>query len=152
MTSEERASEQRYRPDVLKAYEGEGITVSWEPSLCIHVANCIRRLPGVFDPMARPWVKLQGANPDDVAEAVLSCPTGALRFERTDGGPQESPPVPATIQPRLNGPLFVRGEVDIIDARGDVMRTATRVALCRCGHSRNKPYCDLSHRAAEFKS
>jgi uncharacterized Fe-S cluster protein YjdI len=42
-------TEDRYTPDVLKKYEGDGIVVHWEPKLCIHVAACIRRLPGVFD-------------------------------------------------------------------------------------------------------
>jgi uncharacterized Fe-S cluster protein YjdI len=53
------ATEQRHQPDVLKQYEGSGITVHWEPKLCIHVSNCIRALPGVFDPDARPGVNVE---------------------------------------------------------------------------------------------
>jgi uncharacterized Fe-S cluster protein YjdI len=145
-------SEERYRPDVLKTYEGEGIAVRWEPALCIHVANCIRALPNVFDPMARPWVRVDAATADKIADAVMSCPTGALEFVRTDDSPQEEPRVPTSVQPRLNGPLFVRGDVEIVDGRGETIRRATRLALCRCGASQNKPYCDLSHRSIGFKS
>ena len=143
--------EERYSEDVLKEYPGEGIAVHWEPKLCIHVANCIRMLPGVFNPEARPWVDVTGADADAIAEAIEMCPTGALRYERTDGAPQEAPQTPATVQPRLNGPLFVRGEVVVVDTQGNVLREARRMALCRCGHSENKPYCDLSHRAAGFR-
>jgi CDGSH-type Zn-finger protein len=75
-----------------------------------------------------------------------------LRYERTDGATQEEPDGPATVQPRLNGPLFARGELEVIDTQGNVTRSATRMALCRCGQSQNKPYCDLSHRATGFKS
>jgi uncharacterized Fe-S cluster protein YjdI len=150
MSSEER-SELRYRPDVFRDYEGDGIVVHWEPGLCIHVANCIRDLPGVFDPNARPWVNVAAARADEIAAAVESCPTGALRYERTDGAPQEQAEVPTQVQPRMNGPLFVRGEVEVVDAGGKVLREATRLALCRCGHSGNKPYCDLSHRRVGFR-
>jgi uncharacterized Fe-S cluster protein YjdI len=151
VTTEER-NERRYEPAVLRQYEGDGIVVHWEPRLCIHVASCIRALPDVFDPNARPWVNVTAANADEIAAAVETCPTGALRYERTDGAPQEAPASPATVQPRLNGPLFVRGEVEVVDTQGNVLRQATRLALCRCGASANKPYCDLSHRAVGFKS
>ncbi len=150
MTSDER-SELRYRPDVLKQYEGDGIVVHWEPKLCIHVAACIAGLPGVFDPNARPWVNMSAASADEIAATIEACPTGALRYERTDGAPQEQAEVPTMVQPRTNGPLFVRGEVQVIDAQGNVVREATRLALCRCGQSENKPYCDLSHRRVGFR-
>jgi uncharacterized Fe-S cluster protein YjdI len=143
-------AEERHDADVLRSYEGEGILIGWEPTLCIHVANCIRALPHVFDPNARPWVSPVGATAEELAAAVERCPTGALTYRRTDGAPQEQPTNPASIQPRLNGPLFVRGEVEVIDQAGNVTREARRMALCRCGHSNNKPYCDLSHRSAGF--
>ena len=145
-------AEARHQPDVLRQYEGAGIVVHWEPSLCIHVANCIRALPGVFDPNARPWVRVDAAGAEEIAAAIRTCPTGALRYERTGGPPQETPDVPSTVQPRPNGPLFVRGDIEVINARGEIIRRATRVAFCRCGHSSNKPYCDLSHRAVGFQA
>lgn len=145
-------NEDRYRSESLRKYEGAGLIVFWEPELCIHIANCIRHQPGVFDPNARPWVDVTAATAEEIAAAVESCPTGALRYERIDGGAQEPPEVPTSIQPRPNGPVFVRGNLKIVDLSGNVVREATRLALCRCGHSQNKPYCDLSHRAVGFVS
>jgi uncharacterized Fe-S cluster protein YjdI len=145
-------SERRYAPDVARTYEGEGIRVLWEPKLCIHVANCIRHLPGVFDPQARPWIAATEATAGEIAEAIESCPTGALRYERTDGAPQEIPAVPTTVQPRRNGPLFVRGELQVTDMQRNVTRSATRMALCRCGQSGNKPFCDATHRKIGFQA
>src|SRR2546428_7067668 len=150
--SPEMEAEARHKPDVLRRYEGAGIVVHWEPSLCIHVANCIRALPDVFDPNARPWVRVDAAGAEEIAAAIRSCPTGALRYERTDGAPQETPDVPTTVQPRRNGPLFVRGDIEVINGEGEVIRRATRIAFCRCGQSNNKPYCDLSHRAVGFQA
>lgn len=146
------ATEQRHQPDVLKQYEGPGITVHWEPKLCIHVSNCMRALPHAFDPGARPWVNVEAASADELAAAIESCPTGALSYVRTDGAPQEPPESPTKVQPLPNGPLLIRGDVQVIDTEGNITRTATRIVLCRCGQSNNKPYCDLSHRAVGFKA
>lgn len=145
-------TERRYEPDVLKTYAGDGIEVGWEPKLCIHVSRCIRALPDVFDPNARPWVNAGAAPADEIAAAIETCPTGALTYVRTDGAPQETPSSPTKVEPRPNGPLFVRGDIEVVDVEGNVVRRATRVALCRCGQSSNKPYCDLTHRAIGFKS
>ena len=133
-----------------RVYANEAIEVHWEPRLCIHVRNCVRGLPQVFDPEARPWVSVDRADADRVAETVLTCPTGALHFRRLDGGHQEAASDPPSIEPRPNGPLFVRGRVRIVDADGLTVREDTRVALCRCGASGNKPFCDGSHRRIGF--
>ena len=78
-------TEQRHEPDVLKKYEGDGIEVHWEPKLCIHVTSCIRALPDVFDPDARPWIKIEAASADELAAAIESCPTGALSYMNRRG-------------------------------------------------------------------
>jgi uncharacterized Fe-S cluster protein YjdI/CDGSH-type Zn-finger protein len=133
-----------------RAYAGDAIEVQWEPRLCIHVRNCVRGLPQVFDPEARPWVVVDAADADAVAATIETCPTGALRYRRLDGGPQEQLQEETTVEPRPNGPLFVRGLVRIVDQDGRLVREDTRLALCRCGASENKPFCDGSHRRIGF--
>ena len=133
-----------------RTYANEAIEVQWEPRLCIHTQNCVRGLGEVFDPEARPWVRVDAADAERIAETVLTCPTGALHFRRLDGGPQEEPPADTTIEPRPNGPLFLRGRIRIVDVDGTTVREDTRVALCRCGASSNKPFCDGSHLTIGF--
>jgi uncharacterized Fe-S cluster protein YjdI len=133
-----------------RVYGNDAIEVDWEPRLCIHIRNCVRGLGEVFDPSARPWINVDAADPDAIAKTVLSCPTGALHFRRVDGGEQEEAPAVTTIEPRPNGPLFMRGRLKIVDADGRLIREDTRVALCRCGGSKNKPFCDGSHRRIGF--
>ena len=142
-------TEARVRPGVQRVYENDTIAVEWEPSLCIHTRACIAALPDVFVPDARPWVRLEGADADRVADAVRGCPTGALHYRRLDGGPQEEPEG-LRVVPRPNGPLFLRGRIRIESADGELIREDTRVALCRCGGSQNKPFCDGSHRTNGF--
>ncbi len=143
--------EERKRPGVAREYANDRIAVSWEPQYCIHTANCLLGLPQVFDVGRRPWVSIDAASADEIARVVMTCPTGALHFRRLHGGEQERAPEVTSVQPRTNGPLFVRGNVKIVDAQENVIREDTRVALCRCGQSSNKPFCDGTHRAIGFQ-
>ena len=145
-------NEERKRPGVERVYRNDGIVISWEPKLCIHVGKCFRGLPEVFQPETRPWVKVDAAAADQIAEVVMTCPTGALHFERLDGGPQEPHQAETTITAQPSGPLYVRGQVRIAGLGGQLIRADTRVALCRCGHSENKPFCDGSHRRVGFRT
>ena len=145
-------NEERRRPGVERVYRNGEIAVSWEPKLCIHAGYCFRRLPEVFQPEERPWVRVDAATADKIAEVVMTCPTGALHFERLDGGPQETQTEETTINARPNGPLYVRGKIRITGPGGQLIRDDTRLALCRCGHSENKPFCDGSHRRVGFRT
>lgn len=140
------------RPASARVYRSATIAVYWNPRVCMHAARCVAGLPGVFKPGERPWVHVDAASADDIAEVITRCPSGALHFERLDGGPAEEPDAHMTITPRPNGPLYVRGRIRITSASGDVIREDTRVALCRCGHSEIKPFCDGSHRRVGFKA
>lgn len=151
MTTPSEFPEQRYEEPV-RFYTGNGIIVHWEPKLCIHMANCVRALPGVFKPNDRPWIDATAADADALAETIRTCPSGALAYERTDGGPQEEPPEQMEVVPRSNGPYFLRGDFELIDAEDGKLRHGYRVALCRCGASENKPYCDNSHRRVDFRA
>lgn len=142
----------RRKPDVAREYRTDAIVVYWKPEYCIHTARCLQGLPSVFDVTRRPWVQVEAASAEDVARVVARCPTGALSFQRTDGGPQEAVPPETVVEPWPNGPLFLRGHVRVLDDAGTVIREDTRVALCRCGASGNKPYCDGTHRQLGFRS
>jgi uncharacterized Fe-S cluster protein YjdI len=133
-----------------RTYTGEAIEVHWEPRLCIHMQDCVHSLPQVFKADERPWIVVDGADADAIAATIEKCPTGALHYRRLDGGPQEQPPDETTIDARPNGPLFVRGRLQIVNGEGEVIREDTRVALCRCGGSANKPFCDGTHRRNGF--
>ncbi|MEQ1502153.1 MAG: CDGSH iron-sulfur domain-containing protein [Myxococcota bacterium] len=115
----------------------------FEGSRCIHSRNCVLTLPTVFRPNVQgPWIDPDGADPEDVAALARRCPSGAIRVERLDGGTAESADLINSVTVTENGPYVVRGELEI----GGVAQT--RATLCRCGSSRNKPFCDGMHRAA----
>jgi hypothetical protein len=112
----------------------------------------LRALPQVFDFNARPWVSIDAAGADEIASAVLQGPSGALHFERHDGGASEVPQPDMTVMEKANGPLYIRGAVRVLGPDGSLIREDTRMVLCRCGHSGNKPFCDGSHARVGFKT
>ncbi|MFF0427033.1 (4Fe-4S)-binding protein [Streptomyces sp. NPDC004520] len=145
MTEGEGTTEERPR---LKEYEGEGITVTFEPRRCLHAAECVRGLPEVFDTSRRPWVLPDAAEPDLVAEVVRRCPSGALQYHHHPGDAAPEPPdFPTTVRRTPAGQLVVRGDLVVTGAHGN--RHETRVMLCGCGASGNQPYCDHSGPCAE---
>lgn len=135
-----------------RLYTGEQIDVTYQTPRCIHVRECVRHLNAVFDPTHRPWISPDAASADAVASAVEACPSGALHYHRKDGGAAEQPDAINTLRIAQDGPLYVRGDLVLQAADGTPVMTETRVALCRCGQSQHKPFCDNSHIAAGFKA
>ena len=134
------------------AYASDAIRVLWDARRCIHVAECVRGLPRVFDPRRRPWVEPGAAEADAIAEVIRRCPTGALHYERLDGGPPEPLPAQNTVELQPDGPILVRGMIQVENDRSEWELQDLRMALCRCGASRQKPFCDGSHVARQFRS
>ncbi|MFO1429048.1 MAG: CDGSH iron-sulfur domain-containing protein [Candidatus Competibacteraceae bacterium] len=137
--------------DKVFDYPGEKISIRYEVKRCIHAAECARNLPAVFDPQRKPWVDPNAATAEAVAAVVERCPTGALHFTRHDGGTAEAVPEQNRITVGADGPLWLRGDLEIIGSDGTVTLKDTRLALCRCGASHNKPFCDGNHTKIEFQ-
>lgn len=139
------------RGDRVHSFATPGITVTWSRSRCTHVAECVFALPTVFEPGRRPWVDATQATADAVARAVQRCPTGALHFERTDGGPAEAPAEVNSVRVTKLGPTHLRGRIEVLDDTGQVILCDSRAAICRCGKSSTKPLCDNTHSAIGFR-
>ncbi len=135
-----------------KTYASRDIEVSYDPRRCIHAARCVEGAPEVFDPNAKPWIRPENGAAEKIAEVVARCPTGALRYERRDGGAPEAIPSKVEITVEKNGPITVRGPMPLVDPAGERWSDAGhRYALCRCGASASKPYCDGTHHKIEFR-
>jgi CDGSH-type Zn-finger protein/uncharacterized Fe-S cluster protein YjdI len=139
-------------PQRIRNYTGEKIDVTYDAERCIHVAECLKRLHTVFDKSKRPWVQPDHDLADSVAATILACPSGALHYERKDGGEAEPIPEHNTIALSRNGPLYVQGDFTIVNGAGEIVVHDTRATLCRCGESANKPFCDNTHIAIGFKT
>jgi uncharacterized Fe-S cluster protein YjdI len=133
-----------------KKYTKGGVTVVWNPDLCIHAGNCARGLGSVFNPKSRPWVNMDGGTSEQIIEQVGKCPSAALSIlqEVTD---EDSPVHSAIVQVLEDGPLRITAPCVITLADGTEEQREKDAFLCRCGHSAKKPFCDGSHKRQGFK-
>ena len=130
----------------VETVTGEKVRIRFDTKLCIHSRGCVLARPDVFVPNVQgEWIHPDAATPEAIAELAHQCPSGAIAYERLDGGPNEQPPKVNIVRIRENGPLAFHGELQV-----DGQTPATRATLCRCGASNNKPFCDSSHAAAGF--
>lgn len=133
-----------------RRYSGEEVDVTYNVKRCIHAKQCVNRLAEVFDTQKRPWINVASTPADRVAGVVELCPSGALHHVRKDGI-QEAIPQQNVIIAWQNGPLEIRGDLALSGATVELQQE-TRVTLCRCGASKNKPFCDNSHNDIAFQT
>ena len=142
----------------LQTYEAPGITVTYDPNVCVHAAECVHALPAVFDPGEKRWIRPERATPDEVEKAVARCPTGALRAIRpaetaavAEQPADAKPAAPVVVRLLEHGPLLVSGPIRIETEAGKVLLEADKATLCRCGGTGNPPFCDGSHARRKFR-
>ena len=131
-------------------YDGEQVDVYWEGPLCIHIGECGKAQGELFVGGRQPWCQPDLTTVDETVEVVTRCPTGALTYLSKGGGPVETADEKNTATVVYNGPLYLRGDLRIQGVE-DLRGAKFRAALCRCGESKNKPFCDNSHEGAAFK-
>jgi CDGSH-type Zn-finger protein len=126
------------------SYAGTRITVHDNRAICAHSGVCTDRLQSVFRMRQEPWIDPDGASAQEIVETVAKCPSGALSY--SVGSVEHSPARRAPLVTITDdGPYAISGGVELIDvAFGDGASTE-HYTLCRCGASKNKPFCDGSH-------
>ncbi len=151
-----------------KTYTNGEVTVFWKPDLCIHSTKCFHSLPEVFNPKIRPWIQLDKSSTDKIIETVKNCPSGALSYKYNSESSNEAktmeeptapiqeteqkPEASVRIQVSPNGPLLVTGNAIIVNTDGTETIKEGKFALCRCGQSTRKPFCDGTHKTITFDS
>ena len=135
---------------LVKRYQKDDLTIVWEPGKCIHSGVCVQMLPGVYDPNAKPWIQPENASVKDLKAQIDKCPSGALTYELA-GVESASDPDGLPVEIMENGPALIKGKLVIThpDGRTEIKEKTT--ALCRCGASDNKPYCDGAHKKVDFQ-
>ena len=137
--------------DKTTTYKGKNIDVQWDSRLCIHIGECGYSEGELFVGGRDPWCQPDLVADDEVKDIVKRCPSGALTYNDKAQGDNETPVDCNTVQVAYNGPLYVQGELHIENAPEDMPGVRYRAALCRCGQSNNKPFCDNSHLKAGFE-
>lgn len=138
-----------------KKYTKDGLTVIWKPKKCLHSGICFRGLGRVFNPRLRPWINLDAADQESIIRQVKECPSGALSYSLEEPTKEIKE---ATMENKENttrisvsdkGPYLVSGKFLFVDKDGNEEIKEGKMALCRCGLSKNKPFCDGTHKSSD---
>jgi uncharacterized Fe-S cluster protein YjdI len=130
-------------------YRGAAIVVNFNRLQCSASERCAKALPLVFRDGEKPWIQPDRADADTIIEVVRRCPSGALRYTRHGQSGPSDVNAPS-IRIARNGPYEVRG-FDLDTENWSEGASRERFTLCRCGGSKNKPFCDGTHRSIKFQ-
>jgi len=141
-----------------RSYSNEEITVHWKPRECVHAGTCFRELRKVFDPSRRPWIDLSEGETDAIIDIVDRCPTDALTYNRNieggsiEGASSDKSTIAETVNFSImrNGPILAEGKFTIVKEDGSEQEVQSITSFCRCGLSRNQPFCDGAHNKEGF--
>jgi len=138
--------------DRRKNYVGKHITVHDNRGICSHAAECVRNLPPVFRLGERPWINADGADLDAIIETVKKCPSGALSYSIEEAENRDQNNRQPMVTVGKDGPYYVTGGIELAGVENwGQGASKEHFALCRCGASNNKPFCDGTHLAIKFK-
>ncbi len=136
--------------DRLDLYGGDGITIRDNRGICAHAGFCGEDCPAVWRSGVEPWIDPHGADVESIKRAIERCPSGALSYQ-IDGEVCPQPDRPPAIRVAKDGPYHVEGGVELLDESRAEGVSLEHCTLCRCGGSKNKPFCDGTHWYIDFK-
>ncbi len=132
----------------IEVAKGTGATVLFDGQRCIHSRHCVLDAPTVFKANTPgEWIHPDTVPVEQLVAVAHACPSGAIRYQWHDGGPDEAAPQVNQLRIRENGPYAVHAALTLAGEDDGF-----RATLCRCGQSNNKPWCDSSHVAVGFSA
>ena len=132
------------------AYAGKSITIFDNRAICAHAGLCTDHLKSVFRYGEEPWIAPDGASIEKIISTIGKCPSGALSYaiDGVEAGTLRREPM---IMVTDNGPYAVTGRIELADVKFGDGASTEHYTLCRCGASKNKPFCDGSHWEIKFR-
>ncbi|MEL6919693.1 MAG: CDGSH iron-sulfur domain-containing protein [Pseudomonadota bacterium] len=130
--------------------EGTEVTISYTPVLCTHAAQCQARALEVFNPRNKPWIQPENGTMSAIMDVMAACPSGALRVSVSGQPEQHLTSSDMEIHVEKNGPYHVKN-VTLDGEFNGAGASRAKYSLCRCGLSKNKPFCDGTHHDAKWK-
>jgi CDGSH-type Zn-finger protein len=133
-----------------ETYAGKRITIFDNRAICAHAGYCSDGLKSVFLYGKEPWIDPDGAEVEQIVATIRKCPSGALGY--AIGGVEAEPPGrEPMITVTKDGPYAITGGVGLPAAKFGDGASTEHYTLCRCGASKNKPFCDGSHWTVGFR-
>lgn len=131
-------------------YRGKHITIHDNRGICAHAGACTDNLSSVFKMGNEPWIDPDGAAVAEIIKTIQKCPSGALSYS-IDGVEHRDQDREPMVTVTKDGPYAITGAIGLIDQALAQGASSEHYTLCRCGASKNKPFCDGSHWRVGFK-
>lgn len=130
--------------DKRENYVGQRITIHDNRGICSHAGYCTDNLNAVFKQGEEPWINPDGATIQEIIDTIRKCPSGALSYTVDDieHRDQDRPPMVTVTK---DGPYAVTGGIELLNQSMGEGASSEHYMLCRCGGSKNKPFCDGTH-------
>ncbi len=135
--------------DKRDSYVGKNITIHDNRGICSHASFCADELEAVFNADREPWVTSDGSPVQAIIDVIKKCPSGALSYS-VDGVEHRDQERAPAMTVSKNGPYFVVGGIELEATTWGECASKEHYSLCRCGGSKNFPFCDGSHRNNDF--
>ena len=131
-------------------YVGKRLTIHDNRAICAHAGFCTDSLETVFRSHQETWIDPDGASVEKIIETIKRCPSGALSYslENVEPRDQDRPPMVTVTN---DGPYAVTGGIELVGVPFGEGASTEHYTLCRCGASKNKPFCDGSHWQVGFR-
>lgn len=137
-------------PDRLDDYVGKDITIHDNRGVCAHSGYCTDNSPAVFQMEQEPWINPDADDANRAATTIRMCPSGALSYSKDGILYKDQDREPGIIVSK-DGPHRVVGGIELNDTKGSKPESKEHYTLCRCGGSKNKPFCTGEHWHIGFK-
>ncbi len=132
-------------PDKVRDYKANDIVIHYNRGICSHDGACTKLLPSVFNIEEKPWITPDGAGIGEIIKVIEKCPSGALSFTLGSKRYQEFGQTEAKLLIKKDGPMEVQGNIELKSFDNSKPECKEHYTLCRCGKSKNKPFCDGTH-------
>ncbi|PHR58474.1 MAG: hypothetical protein COA44_03245 [Arcobacter sp.] len=143
-------SKREISEEVLQNYEGKELSIHFNRSICSGSSHCVHGLGSVFKSGDNlNWIDPNAAKAENIIKQIKACPSGALSYSIKNEVQIDSRHL-SKIEIIKNGPYNVEG-INLEGFDFPTKFSATKYTLCRCGYSKNKPFCDYSHAEKNWK-
>ncbi len=131
-------------------YVGKKITIHDNRGICAHAGYCTDNLASVFKLKKEPWIDPDGAAAEEIVDTIKKCPSGALSYTVDDVEHRDQDRGPMVTVTK-DGPYAITGGIELLEQQLGEGASIEHYTLCRCGGSKNKPFCDGTHWHIGFK-
>ncbi len=131
-------------------YVGKRITIHDNRGICAHAGYCTDNLASVFKLKEEPWIHPEGAAVKEIIDTIKRCPSGALSYtvDNVEHRDQDREPMVTVTK---DGPYAITGGIELLEQPLGEGASIEHYTLCRCGGSKNKPFCDGTHWSIKFQ-